>query len=196
MPIVRLPEGDLRDEIRNPLYDTVDLTGALSGTTYNFFSSVLNKTLAQTNLKQNGQLETAVSFRVQGLALDAQNVVSTESFVLPIILERSSIRLHIGEKDYWSGPARFAAGRVQQNAAFDASAAPTYALLQQYGWAAVQGVMFSAKHVVDINPLQSFFMQWIIDTIDATNAARATVTVGEVLKAVGSLKGLLRRPVQ
>lgn len=28
MPIVRLPKGELRDEIRQPLYDTIDLDDA------------------------------------------------------------------------------------------------------------------------------------------------------------------------
>ena len=42
MPIVTLPGGEVRDEIRQPLYDTVDLKNTTLPGVYNFFSSVVN----------------------------------------------------------------------------------------------------------------------------------------------------------
>ena len=151
MPIVRLPKGELRDEIRQPVYDSEDLVGGVSPVgEHNFFQSVSGKSLAQTNMTQPGAFETAKSFRLQGLALDAMNFRPENIKVLPLVIERSSLNLKIGEKVYWQGCARFACGRFWQNAA---TTAGEY-LMQQLGIAAVQPVILAGRHAVDINPLQ------------------------------------------
>jgi len=202
MPIVTLPGGELRDEIRQPLYDTVDLAaGDLLAGTRRFFSSVTEtggvpKSLLKTNMKQAGQLETAVSFRVQGLCFDAQNYQNANADILPVVLEKSSLRLAVGVKDYWAGPARFAAGRMVETgvAGTGLAAGRTH---QQYGWAAVQPIVFQGKHVIDINPLQNFQVSWEILAQDLTTAENAlTIAAGSEIPFVMSLKGLLRRPVQ
>lgn len=198
MPIVSLPGGQLRDEIRQPLVDTVTLEPGegLAGNR-RFFESIQGKNLAQTNMTINGQLPTATSFRVQGLSMDAQNVVAANVLALPTLLAKSSMRLFIGEKDYWKGPTRFVAGRMQSFAALDNQAAPTSLYHQQFGWSAIQAICFAGRHVIDINPLQSFYVEWVQDaTTLATAEAAFTVAANTDIPFVCSLKGLLRRPVQ
>lgn len=196
MPIVTLPGGQVRDEIRQPIYDTRDLDAGVSPVgTFNFYSNVQGRSLLKTNLRQNNLLETAVSFRVQGLALDAQNTATANFQVIPVVLIKSSLRLVIGEKDYWKGPSRYAGGRMW---AALATGNLSDFLQQQYGWAAIQPVVFQGKHVIDINPLQSFRTEMVIDAADVnageiTNMTPAATTV---VSFVFSLKGLLRRPVQ
>lgn len=193
MPILRLPKGHLRDEVRIPLYDTVTIAAAESpvATRY-FFQTVTGKSKAQTNLKQNSQLETAVSFRCMGVALDVQNYSYANIAALPIIQENSSLRLRVGEKDYWEGPMTFLSGRIRQEVStFDANA-----VYQHFGLEAVQSVILKGKHVVDINPLQSFFIEWICSGLTAGEVTAATPAANTSLKFLASLKGLLRRPVQ
>jgi hypothetical protein len=193
MPILRLPKGHLRDEVRIPLYDTITIGAAESpiATRY-FFQTVTGKSKAQTNLKQNSQLETAVSFRCQGVALDAQNLYWANRSALPLIQENSSLRLRVGEKDYWEGPMTFLSGRIRHEAdSFDTNVA-----YQHFGLEAVQPVILKGKHVVDINPLQSFFIEWICSGMTAAEITASTPAAGTQLKFLASLKGLLRRPVQ
>ena len=204
MPIVTLPGGELRDEIRQPLYDTVDLAAgdALAGIR-RFFSSVTTstnqpKSLAMTNMKQPGSLETAVSFRCQGMAFDAMNTTPANASLLSVIIQKSSLSLNVGVKNYWQGPARFAAGRYLQHASNGTNAVLALGtLFQQFGWPAIQPIVFQGKHVIDINPLQNFQVVWEINSQDLTaTEAALTVGVGTDLPIVSSLKGLLRRPVQ
>jgi len=202
MPIVTLPGGELRDEIRQPLYDTYDVAaGETLAGTRNFFSSVTDagnipKSLLKTNLKQPGSLETAVSFRVQGLAFDAQNSLNANAAILPVILQKSSLVLAVGVKTYWEGPARFAAGRMMESASIGTGIAAG-TIFQQFGWAAIQPIVLQGKHVIDINPLQNFRVAWNIDANDLTATEQALApAVGTEMPIVCALKGLLRRPVQ
>lgn len=193
MPILRLPKGHLRDEIRQPLYDTITIAAAESPVAVrSFFSNIQGKSKAQTNLKTNSQLETAVSYRCQGLGLDAQNVYYANVQALALIQENSSIRLRVGEKDYWEGPMVYLSGRIRAEVStFDANA--TY---QHFGLEAVQSVMLKGKHVIDINPLQTFFAEWNCSNMTAAEITASTPAANTQLKFVLSLKGLLRRPVQ
>lgn len=201
-PIVTLPGGELRDEIRQPLYDTIDLAAAetLAGTR-RFFASVTDvgnipKSIAKTNLKQPGSLETAVSFRVQGLAFDAQNDLADNAAILPVVLAKSSLTFSVGVKTYWQGPARFACGRMMESGIAGTDLADGR-IHQQYGWSAVQPIVLQGKHVIDINPLQNFLVVWEIASQDLTVAEAALAPVADSeLSFVCSLKGLLRRPVQ
>lgn len=201
MPIVTLPNGELRDEVRQPLYDTVVLAaGASVVGIRRFFQTNMStgnvpKSLAQTNMEQPGSLPTATSFRVQGLCVDADNdsIVSNNELLLAMFARSSSISLQVGTKNYWQSPLRFACGRMQ--AAY-ATTAGEY-VSQQYGWAAVQPVVFQGRHVIDINPLQNFIINWETNANDLT-AAEQAYTIGAATQLVftASLKGLLRRPVQ
>lgn len=201
MPIVRLPKGSLRDEVRIPLYDTITIAAAESPIGIRrFYSNVQGKSRARTNLRQNNLLETAVSYRVQGMAVDAQNFYAANVNALPVILENSSLRVRIGEKDYWEGPMTFISGRLTSDFAAATTVAATTInnVYQKFGFAAVQGVQLQGKHTVDINPLQSFFAEWVIDQADlsAAEITAATPAASTNLKFIFSFKGLLRRPVQ
>lgn len=193
MPIVRLPGGQVRDEIRQPLYDSFDLAAGVSpsGQVVQFFSSITGKTLAQTNLRQPSQLQTAVSFRTQGLCMDAINRSQANVGVLPVIMDQSSLQLTIGEKIYWQGPVLFGCGRL-----WASLAGSTTLAYQQYGWQAIQPVLFQGAHVIDINPLQNFSVAFVTDTLSAADATAATPAANTFVRFRMSLKGLLRRPVQ
>lgn len=261
MPIVRLPGGDLRDEIRQPLYSAVSVAGsaytaALAGNyqianvlggqgpvpgsptvqtncapnlldQYQFFSQSSGEAQWQTNLTQNGSLQTAVSFRVQGMAMDASyinnEVLSVNQSFLQNLQAYSSVRVHIGEKDYWTGPSQYLMGRIVQDGAvayIEGATPPAAATLagfvaQHAGQPAVQGVVLSGRHVVDINPLQAFYALLSVDVpayinsicnLDSPANLPLVGAVGGPFAAQGgmndivsltfSFKGLQRRPVQ
>lgn len=192
MPIVRLPGGSLRDEIRETVYDTVDITptSVILGTD-RFFSDVQGKGKSLTNLRQNNLLETAVSYRIQGLALDAQNFSVANVTVIPTLLQHSALALTVGEKKYWEGPARFASGRMYSDlGGLDTS------IFQSHGFPAVASVVLQGKHVIDINPLQTFFVEWIREGMSASEVTASTPAANTKVRYVCSLKGLKRRPVQ
>lgn len=208
MPIITLPGGELRDEVRQPAYDSLVLAAAATPAgNRSFFTSKQNadgtpKSLALTNMESVGQFPTATSYRVQGLTIDADNssltaATATNLNFLPVFLRKSSISLQVGVKNYWQSPLRFACGRMQSEFATAVGAVPLFAGYQQYGWAAVQPVVFQGKHVIDINPLQNFSINWVTAAADLTTAEAAlAVATGTDLVFVASLKGLLRRPVQ
>ncbi len=199
MPIITLPGGELRDEIRQPAYDTIVLAAAagLAGVRRFFQSNVVAsgapKSLAQTNMEQPGSFPTATSYLLQGLTIDADNTEPDNSDILPVFLRKSSVSLQIGVKNYWQSPMRFACGRLQS----DLAAGGVETIYQQYGWSAIQPVVLQGKHVVEINPLQNFQIVWQCNSDDLTTAEKAlTVAADTDIVVVASMKGLLRRPVQ
>lgn len=200
MPILRLKDGSLRDEVRQPMYDTIIIPAAQSPVAQRFFfSNVQGKSKARTNLTQNNLLEAAVSFRVQGLGVDCQNFYYENYKALPVIMENSSMQLKIGEKIYWEGPFTFLSGRISANTALGGgTGAPLTATYQKFGEAAVASVQLQGKHCVDISSLQSFFGVWTIDQADVSVAeiALGTPAADTNIKMIFSLKGLRRRPVQ
>jgi len=215
MPIVRLPNGDLRDEIRQPLFDTISAVAGQNPNIFNnqsFFSNAAGKAPWQTNLRQNNLLETAVSYRVMGMALDAQylnnNATLLAQMFLPNLMDYGAVRVHIGEKDYWTGPMNYVMGRLEQNGAvayspeIQAVPADTAGFLsglvyQRCGAPAVQGVVLSGRHVVDINPLQSFYVQMTVEVPTALAAlATCSLDANDQINLKFSFKGLQRRPVQ
>lgn len=193
MPIVKLPGGSLRDEIRETVYDTIDFVTASPpvNSTQSFFSAVQGKPISQTNLRQNNLLETAVSFRTQGLALDVLNFTDANAVAIPLVQENSGVRFRVGEKIYLESPMRFAAGRVWTDVA-----GGTSRIYQQHGAAAVAGIILTGHHVVDINPLQSFQVDWLIEGLTAAELALLAIAADTKLRYVCSLKGIKRRPVQ
>ena len=200
MPLVKLPNGQLRDEIRQPLYDTITISAGESPVgTRQFFANVQGKSLIRTNLKQNKLLEVAVSFRIQGMTLDCQNIYDANKDALALIQEDSSLRLAVGEKNYWSSPAQFVTGRLEQNAAVSTGTGTATDIVrnyQRYGAQAIQPLVFQGKHVVDILPLQAFYVEMVTDDMTAAEIAAATPAAATRLHFVLALRGLLRRPVQ
>jgi hypothetical protein len=209
MPLVNLPGGQLRDEIRNPLYDAVDLQGGISPIgIYRFFSSTALpggqlKGLEQTNLRQPNSLPAATSFRCQGYSLDAQNFYAANKNVLPLIMEQSFVSVQVGDKVYAELPATLLAGRQSAALAVGRSSGTGEAagvvvedVYQSYGQPAVASVVLTGLHVIDIIPTQQFFATMTIQNMTAAEVALATPANGTKTRIYFALKGLLRRGVQ
>ena len=141
------------------MYDTITIAAPTSiEGTRQFFADVQGKSLIRTNLKQNKLLEVAVSFRIQGMSLDCQNIYDDNRDVLPLLQENSSLRLAVGEKNYWSSPAQFVTGRLEQNAAVSTGTGTATDIVrnyQRFGAQAIQSLVWQGKHVVDILPLSA-----------------------------------------
>lgn len=199
MPRVRLPSGELRDEIRQPVYDTLDIQAAESPLAErSFFTAVQGKARSLTNLRQNSLLEATVSYRIMGLCCDSQNQEEANRKALALIQEHSHFQLRVGEKTYWEGNGTYMFGRLWQDAAISTTVAATTEerVYQHFGNEAVQPVILSGKHVIDIPPLQSFQIDWTVEGMTAAEEADATPAANTKLRFIQSLKGLLRRPVQ
>jgi hypothetical protein len=204
MPLVSLPGGQLRDEIRNPLYDSDDLLAGQSpvGIT-RFFSSITNpdgspKGLEQSNLTQANSLPTATSFRCQGYAIDAQSYYEANRFCLPIIQDHSSIQLQVGEKVYATLAWVYLGGRLDVNQAISTTEAASTAErnYQKYGQSAVAPVVLTGKHVIDILPVQQFTATWNCQGLTANEVTLATPAASTFIRFYFAMKGLLRRAVQ
>ncbi len=206
MPLVSLPGGQLRDEIRNPLYDSDDLLAGVSpvGIT-RFFSSIVNpdgspKGLEQSNLVQANSLPTATSFRCQGYAVDAQSYYEENRFILPIVQDHSSIQLQVGEKVYATLAWVYIGGRLEVNQAIATSdnEAPTTVErnYQKYGQSAVAPVVLTGKHVIDILPIQQFTATWNCQGLTPEEVTAATPAADTMIRFYFAMKGLLRRAVQ
>lgn len=199
MAKVRLPNGELRDEIRQVVYDTITLDedSVLTGDR-SFFTDVQGKQLWQTNLRQNAMFEATVSYRVLGLAIDAQNIYAANAPVLPLLMDHSSFSFRIAEKIYWQGSGVYATGRLHQfqAAATTAEATTINSVYQRYGHTAVQPVIFSGSHFVDIEALTNFSIAWVVSGMTAAEQALAVLAEDTRIQMRASLKGLQRRPVQ
>ena len=202
IPILRLPNGELRDEIRLPLVDgRVFDDGTDPSGSYSFFSAVQGKPDYLTNCQQNNILPQGVSFRILGIAFDMQNTNAARRNLLPLLMERTSTVLKVGEKDYFKCPLLFLAGRLEQNVAVASGSGTTTAFErfhQKFGTAIGLPVLFTGKHVIDVAPLQNFALNTIMSGLTAAQIAELTNTpvVGLNNTIYASLKGLYRRPVQ
>lgn len=202
MPRVREENVELRDEIRQMLFDTFDLANGVSPATISnsFFSAVQGKPRSQTNLRQNNMLEATVSFRILGMQLDAQNIYAANIGSLGLIQENSFLELRVGEKIYWTGNTSYVTGRLDQQASAATTVAATTInnVYQRYANALPQGIVLSGKHVIDVPPLQSFRVDFGVEGLSAAEVTTSTPSAGAGTKIrfLLSLKGLLRRPVQ
>ena len=204
MPLVSLPGGQLRDEIRNPLYDASDLNAGVSPIgQVTFFASIVNpggtpKDLSQTNLTQPNSLPTATSYRCQGYAVDAMSYHDANRLVLPLVQDHSSIQLNVGEKQYAQLPWVYIGGRLEVNQAVATTVAATTLdrSFQKFGQSAVAPVVLTGKHVIDILPIQQFRATWICSNMTAGEIVQATPAADTRIRVYFSLKGLLRRAVQ
>lgn len=202
MPIIRLPKGELRDEVRYPLIDGREYQdGTDPSGSYDFFSQVQGKGRYLTNLQQNSILPQGNSFRIMGISFNMQNANPARRNLLTWLQEKSSIELWVGEKKYFDSPLLFVAGRLEQNYAVSAGSATTALterLHQKFGTAVGAPVLLSGKHVVDISPLQQFYIRHNCNALSAQQIAELTAApvagFSNVLYAC--LSGLLRRPVQ
>jgi len=176
MPRVTLPSGEIRDQIRMDLFDTLVQSASFFGE-QKFFTNTQGKSSVDTNLRLNGTLENQVSFLVQGVGMDAITYAAGLDLVLAEVLDRSAIKLVIGEKEYLRAPTRFIAGKMRT----------TNDLIAQYGSNRDSVYSLKGEDSISIPPVQTFSLNLQVDTAVVPTAA---------IRYVASLKGLMRRPVQ
>jgi hypothetical protein len=183
MPRVTLKNGELRDQVRMDLYDSLYQAQASLRGTQKFFSNTQGKTLVDTNMRLNGTLENQVSFLVQGVGLDAIVYDAGNDVVLAEMLDASAVKLVIGEKEYLRAPTRYLTGKLRS---YNTDIA-------QYGTNHDSVYALKGHDSIAIPPVQTFSLDWQIETDVVAVGAAATATA---IKYIASLKGLMRRPVQ
>lgn len=177
MPRVTLPSGEIRDQIRMDLFDTLTQTVSFLGE-QKFFTNTQGKSSSDTNLRLNGTLENQVSFLVQGVGMDALVYTAGHDLVIAELMDKSSIRLIIGEKEYLRAPTRFIGGKIRS----------TNEIIAQYGTNRDSVYSLKGEDSISIPPVQTFSLNLQVDTAVAPAAGS--------IRYVASLKGLMRRPVQ
>jgi hypothetical protein len=204
MTRVKLADGKLRDEVRQPMYDTIVILGGQSPIgIHTFFSAVQGKSINATNLRQNNMMESGVSYRVQGMGLDAQNLNVQNIDVLSLIMKASGLKFRIGEKVYFTANLNQVCGRVDtvMSACPGSNATVVEKAFGHLGAPSVAQIAFKGQYAIDIAPLQSFAVDMEVSS-DATFGlsgglvARATPAANTKVEFTLSLKGLMRRPVQ
>lgn len=194
-PRLELPNGEVKDEIQQPVWDTYDLLGGVSPLAVpikEFFSNVQGQNATLTNLKLNNQFPRGVSFRTQGIVMYAQNmtIAGLNLRVLPLIMEHSALRLKVSDKIFWEGPTESVGGRL-----FTDVAGVVGAAFEQYGSGTAYPVRWSPFHVVNIAPGEDFRVQWETATMTAGEAVAATPDQNQKCRFKLVLLGLQRRPV-
>lgn len=183
----------IRDQLREPIYDTISLGANVnpSGLSFVFFENPQGKGKHQTNLRQPKILEGQVSFLVEGLTIEAYNYNADNQLVLPIVIQHSSCKLRIGEKDYYESPMSFLTGGL-----YVEDADPTHHYSHTMSKKGSCGLRLRGNDRRGIAPLQSFQVDWNIATIAAALQADATPVADSSVEFVCKLHGLRRRPVQ
>lgn len=178
MPRVTLANGELRDQIRLDLFDSLSQPTASSWRGINkFFTNTQGKSLVETNMRLNGTLENQVSFLVQGIGLDAITYSAGLDLVIAEVLDKSAVKLVIGEKEYLRAPTRFVAGKIRSY----------NAVIAQFGTNHDSVYALKGHDSIAIPPVQTFSLDLQVET---------DVIPASAIKYVASLKGLMRRPVQ
>lgn len=194
---LQLAQGAIRDQIRQPIYDTVQIAAAESPiATRNFFTAVQGKAKYLSNLRVNRQLEGEVSFRIQGMKMECQNIYQANCQALPLIMEHSSLKLEIGEKIYWEGSMRSIVGGLTVVDAVAVGATILQRHYSAFGAAKPFGILYKKNETLDIKPLQTFSVEWRCEGMVAAEITLATPAAASKLNFILSLNGLQRRPVQ
>jgi len=188
---------ELRDQIKQPLYDSIDITSASVITEErSFFSSTQSKSLVQTNLRgMNGVLERNKSFRIMGIEVFASSSDPDKIELLELFSNYSFCQLWLAEKQYWESPLRFVTGKIRQAVAV-AGATDVVNSFVQYGNATSNPLNFHGTQALDLGPLTNFYMLWKVEGASAGQITKMTPSAAYPVRFVASLKGLLRRPVQ
>lgn len=182
----------LRDQIKQPLYDSLDVTSASVITEERqFFANTQGKALTQSNLRGNGSLERNKSFRIQGIQVDALSNDPAKQELLALFSTYSFVQLWLAEKQYWESPLRFVTGKIRST-----MTGSTDASYNQFGDAGCNPVMYQGEQTLDIGPLTNFYMVWKVEGAIAGQITAMTPSAAYPIRFVASLKGILRRPVQ
>ena len=186
----------LRDQIKNPLYDTLDITSASSIVeARQFFANTQGKSLVQSNLRGNGTLERNKSFRIMGIEMSATCSDPAKTELLSLFSNYSYVQLWLAEKQYWESPLRFISGKIQHDVAL-AGATDIANSFVQFGSAGCNPVVLQGTQALDIGPLTNFYLTWQVDGASASQITKMTPSIDQPIRFVAQLKGLLRRPVQ
>ena len=186
----------LRDQIKQPLYDSIDLTSASSvSEERQFFANTQGKSLSQSNLRGNGSLERNKSFRIMGIQFDASCSDPAKTELLALYSNYSYVQLWLAEKQYWESPLRFVTGKIRHSVALAGDTDASDAFVQ-FGNAGCNPVAFHGTQALDIGPLTNFYIVWKAEVTAAALITKMTPTADKPVRIVASLKGLLRRPVQ
>jgi hypothetical protein len=192
---VKLADGVLRDQLRQDVYDTITLAAGespMAPADRNFFASVQGKAKYLTNLRINSQFEGNVSYRIQGIQLDAFVASALNAACLPLLVNHGYIEVRIGEKIYLQSPMKDVCGKME---VFGSNmAAPLY--FAQLGRASEVGVVLKGTDSLDIAPSQTFNVLWQTAGMTAAEAILATPAAATKIDFKLSFKGLMRRPVQ
>jgi len=186
----------LRDQIKQPLYDSLDITdNSVITEERQFFANTQGKSLTQSNLRGNGSLERNKSFRIMGIQVDAVSNDADKQELLPLFSTYSYLQLWLAEKQYWESPLRFATGKIRNSVALagGTDAASYYA---QFGDAGSNPIMYHGEQTLDIGPLTNFYMVFKVEGASAGQITKMTPSAAYPIRFVASLKGILRRPVQ
>lgn len=187
---------ELRDQIKQPLYDSIDITSASIITDErSFFSSTQGKSLVQTNLRNNGQLERNKSFRIMGIEVYASSSDPEKIELLELFSNYSYVQLWLAEKQYWESPLRFVTGKIRQAVAVAGSTDDVKSYVQ-FGNATSNPLSFHGTQALDIGPLTAFFMNWKVEGASSGQITKMTPSAAYPVRFVAALRGLLRRPVQ
>lgn len=175
------------DQIRESIFDTIQLTaaGGANGTR-EFYSNIQNKQAWETNLNQGTFLEKNVSFKITSMALMAHTLTVANATFLAQFIEKTSVKLQIGDRDFWKGSARSMACGVYNEAALSSGVDHIYT---QLGAPKKGGVVFG-KDAHEIPSLFTFKIK--LESLDIAT----TPDAGEDISLVCEMNGLRRRPVQ
>jgi hypothetical protein len=186
----------LRDQIKQPLYDSIDITSASSVTEERqFFANTQGKSLVQSNLRGNGSLERNKSFRIMGIQVDAISQDADKQELLALFSTYSYVQLWLAEKQYWESPLRFVTGKIRSTVAL-AGATDAASVYNQFGDAGCNPVSFQGEQTLDIGPLTNFYLVFKVEGASAGQITKMTPSADYPIRFVASLKGILRRPVQ
>jgi len=182
----------LRDQIKQPLYDSLDISSTSSIVEERqFFANTQGKALTQSNLRGNGSLERNKSFRIMGIQVDALSNDVAKQELLPLFSTYSFVQLWLAEKQYWESPLRFVTGKIRSTLAGSTDAA-----YSQFGDAGCNPVAYQGEQTLDIGPLTNFYMVFKVEGASAGQITKMTPSADYPIRFVASLKGILRRPVQ
>jgi hypothetical protein len=187
---------ELRDQIKQPIYDSIDITSTSVVTEErSFFSNTQGKSIVQSNLRGNGSLERNKSFRIMGMEVYASSSDPAKVELLELFSNYSFFQLWISEKQYWESPLRFLTGKIRQAVALagDTDAINSYV---QFGNAGCNPLALHGTQALDIGPLTTFYALWKVEGASAGQITKMTPSAAYPIRFVASLKGLLRRPVQ
>jgi hypothetical protein len=185
----------LRDQIKQPLYDSFDITDqSVVSAERQFFAATQGKPLSMSNLRVNGQLERNKSFRIMGIQMEASSSDPAKTELLSLYSIYSHVQLWVAEKQYWESPLRMITGKIEHRVSVNATdASDAYV---QLGATNASPVMYHQNQSIVLEPQMNFYMIWKVEGANAAQITKMTPSAAHPVRFTAQLKGLMRRPVQ